>query len=216
MEQYKINEQYYQIPYEYFFKAYPLTEVIYKEFVNLCKTADIDFMSSYFNDNILSQDIYSTLKNDLFDIPDKHKYREIEKGTVYVSFDKLPHWYAVHAQFQHKIFKENQTYVFPEFHSDQTFLQNVAESNIKARGLFYYPKNSFREWHTNENDMPGMRFYFVYSDTYDSGMNFLIDNKVVTVYDKPKHVNCFCVSKHNPLWHNVFSYCNRFSLGLNI
>jgi hypothetical protein len=216
MEEYKVNEYYYQIPFQVFFRAYPFIENVYEDFITICKSADTEFLSNYLNNHILSQNIYQTLKNDLFNIPDVDKYKEIEKGTDFYFFEDVPHWYVAHAQFQHKIFEKNRTYVFPEFHKDNNFIENVAAYNIKARGLFFYPKNSFREWHTNENDLPGMRYYLIYSDTYNSGMNFLINDKVVTVHDKPHHVNIFHVSNNKPLWHNVFSNCNRFSLGLSL
>ena len=130
-------------------------------------------------------------------------------------FEDLPNWYLQHGMFSHQIHIDGTSHCFPEIHKDFDFLQNVRKLNISARGLFFYPKGSFREWHTNENDAIGVRYYIIYSDTSDSGMNFLVNDKVVTIYDKPNHVNIFSVFDHtNPCWHNVFSNCNRFSLGL--
>lgn len=216
MESYKVNDFYYQVPYSIFFKTYPIMKEIYDGFVDICESADTEFMSEYYNSNVLNQTNYKIWKSELFNVPNFEKYRLIEKGTNIGYFDDLPNWYTIHAMFKHEIYKYGKCFCYPEFHPDENLLKRVAKSKINARGLFFYPKNSFREWHTNENDLPGMRYYLIYSDKYDSGMNFLIDNEVVTVYDKPNHVNIFYVSNTKPLWHNVFSNCNRFSLGLNL
>jgi hypothetical protein len=94
--------------------------------------------------------------------------------------------------------------------------------NIKyteVRGLFWYPKGGFREWHTNEYTRQGWRLYLVYADEDEkSWFSFKHPEtgKLHIQPDRTGYINIFKVTKDPPFWHNVYSQTNRISLGIHV
>jgi hypothetical protein len=89
----------------------------------------------------------------------------------------------------------------------------------EVRGLFWYPKGGFREWHTNQYHRLGWRLYLVYADEDEkSWFSFKHPEtgKLHTLPDKTGYINIFKVTKDPPLWHNVYSQTNRISLGIHV
>ena len=94
--------------------------------------------------------------------------------------------------------------------------------NIKfteVRGLFWYPKGGFREWHTNQYHRQGWRLYLIYADEDEkSWFSFKHPEtgKLHTIPDCSGHINIFKITKDPPIWHNVYSQTNRISLGIHV
>tara|TARA_B110000881_G_C18467601_1_gene459587 strand:+ start:94 stop:969 length:876 start_codon:yes stop_codon:yes gene_type:complete len=110
-------------------------------------------------------------------------------------------------------------------HPIKSWLGNIYKSiygNIKftqVRGLFWYPKNGFREWHTNKYHKQGWRIYLIYADEDEkSWFSFKHPKtgKLRTIADKTGYLNIFKITKNPPIWHNVYSQCNRISLGIHV
>ena len=85
-------------------------------------------------------------------------------------------------------------------------------------GYFWYPRNSWCGWHTNQ-DIPGERLYLVYASEDNKSFFRYRDpetNKVVTITEpKGWSINRFTVPyiEDSQIWHCVFSYTNRISIG---
>lgn len=93
-------------------------------------------------------------------------------------------------------------------------------SGIRISGNFYYPPGGFREWHTNKDDEPGWRVYYVrVTEPNKSWFNYVdpITNTMYSVVDRDGYFNLFDLnSEDGLLWHSVYSDTHRFSLGLHI
>lgn len=101
----------------------------------------------------------------------------------------------------------------------KAFLKQVYpdSKSIELRGAFYYPKGGCRGWHTNE-DRPGRRVYFTYSDG-DSYFRYEDDRgEIVTDHDQlGASAREFIIPElPDQLWHCVVSDCNRISIGFLI
>jgi len=89
----------------------------------------------------------------------------------------------------------------------------------EVRGLFWYPKGGFREWHTNEHTRLGWRLYLVYADEDEkSWFSFKHPQtgKLHTMPDRSGYINVFKITKDPPVWHNIYSQTNRISLGIHV
>ena len=89
----------------------------------------------------------------------------------------------------------------------------------EVRGLFWYPKGGFREWHTNEYTRQGWRLYLVYADEDEKSWfsyKHPETGKLHTIPDKTGYINIFKITKDPPIWHNVYSQTNRISLGIHV
>jgi hypothetical protein len=88
-----------------------------------------------------------------------------------------------------------------------------------VRGLFWYPKGGFREWHTNRFHLSGWRLYLIECDEDErSWFAYKHPKTGIThrIPDRRGYINIFKVTKDPPLWHNVYSQTNRFSLGIHV
>lgn len=76
----------------------------------------------------------------------------------------------------------------------------------------YYP-GDYQGWHTN-SDVPGQRLYVAWaSESYQSGMRFIVDNQEIYSPDKKGwNIRLFTP----PVWHMVYSNCIRASVGFII
>ena len=113
-------------------------------------------------------------------------------------------------------------------------LQQALESVGFITGLFWYPPNGVREWHTNRYDTPGWRVYLTHVVPEQP---FEVEGKVAalvgssvsywqphqrtarTVRDRDAHAIIFRIGGRGeePFWHCIKSHdVHRFSLGLHV
>lgn len=77
-------------------------------------------------------------------------------------------------------------------------------------GSFYYAAEDFQGWHTN-GDGPSQRVYLVWTDHANrSGMRFKINSEEI---DSPDPGGWAIRAFTCPIWHCVYSHCNRVSQG---
>ena len=93
-------------------------------------------------------------------------------------------------------------------------------SLFEQRGVFWYPKGGFREWHSNypynqKTDFSGWRIYLVdVEEEGKSGFQYLDTNgELVHCPDRKGHANVFWLPRDRFFWHAVYSKTNRFSCG---
>ena len=90
--------------------------------------------------------------------------------------------------------------------------------HFEQRGVFWYPKGGYREWHTNHPydgvvQNAGWRIYLVDTDG-ESAFHYLdAHGELKTVSDKPLYANIFYLPPVTLFWHSVVSNANRFSCG---
>lgn len=96
----------------------------------------------------------------------------------------------------------------------------VWSSSFEQRGVFWYPKGGFREWHSNfpyneQTDKAGWRIYLVdVVEEGKSGFQYLNrEGEVVHCADRKGHANIFWLPEDRFFWHSVFSHTDRFSCG---
>lgn len=86
-------------------------------------------------------------------------------------------------------------------------------------GKFWYPKNGYMGWHTN-NAYPGFRFYCTHAQRANRSFFRYQDpdtKEIITSWDKKGWMGrLFLISKDKPLWHCVYSETNRISTGCNV
>ena len=89
--------------------------------------------------------------------------------------------------------------------------------SIVPTGYFMYPVTGYMGWHTN-SDTVGKRVYVTYVDkTGCSGFKYRCDGDVVDSVDSEKiTIREFNIEKDKPLWHAVYSECNRYSFGFRV
>jgi len=98
----------------------------------------------------------------------------------------------------------------------------VDSFGVRGSGYFYYPPGGYREWHTNFDDKPGWRFYYISCpEDHKSWFNYINPDTqgMTTIPDKNGYWNVFnlkTVDPLNPLWHSIYSDTHRFSLGLHV
>lgn len=94
--------------------------------------------------------------------------------------------------------------------------------SFEQRGVFWYPKGGYREWHSNfpyndHTDRAGWRIYLV--DVEEEGMSGFqyLDEKGKCTHcaDKQGYANIFWLPHDRFFWHAVFSHTNRFSCGFH-
>lgn len=94
--------------------------------------------------------------------------------------------------------------------------------SFEQRGVFWYPKGGYREWHSNfpyneTTDRAGWRMYLVdVEEEGKSGFQYLDDQAcVVHCADRKGYANIFWLPHDRFFWHAVFSHTNRFSCGFH-
>lgn len=95
------------------------------------------------------------------------------------------------------------------------------ETKIKRKysGFFWYPRDAFCGWHTN-NNVEGERMYFTWAPEDNQSFFRYKDadtGEIITSWDKKgwQH-RTFEVSRSKPCWHCVGSKTNRISIGLRV
>lgn len=90
---------------------------------------------------------------------------------------------------------------------------------VQFRGNFYYPAGGCREWHTNRMDLPGWRLYLIHNDPAESCQFHIYDehnDETIRFVDNENMMRLFRVSAQTPLWHNIVSNGDRWSMGFAI
>ncbi|MFF4160716.1 Nif11-like leader peptide family natural product precursor [Streptomyces sp. NPDC001678] len=97
-------------------------------------------------------------------------------------------------------------------------LENVFDGEVRCSGSLWYPPNSYRLWHTNEDD-PGWRMYVVDFDRPfdDDGRTSFFrylhprTQELVTLTERPRTVRFFKVSQdpEQLLWHCIVNPTDR-------
>ena len=94
--------------------------------------------------------------------------------------------------------------------------------SFEQRGVFWYPKGGYREWHSNfpyneHTDRAGWRIYLVdVEEEGKSGFQYLNKSGACThCADKKGYANIFWLPHDRFFWHAVFSHTNRFSCGFH-
>ncbi len=94
--------------------------------------------------------------------------------------------------------------------------KNMGVSNNPLLYKSYMGNNGYMGWHTN-CDKPGYRWYLVYN-THEkqSFFRWIDENKIYSVLEpKGWSINRFKVTDCNDeLWHSIFTFKERFSLGI--
>lgn len=199
INEYEVFSGVYQVPVEVVIDNMPFLYEIFSKYIEKCSLASEQF-KLYCNNDIKHANI--EWRNELFRMPDYDKYLSYEnKESVYIP-TKFQDWDRF-----------NGCYINNSLKNELKYDANINKFHIS--GLFYYPINGYREWHTNRFNVPGIRIYYpMFDQPCKSGMNFIINNEIKTLYDRVKYCNVFYVDSQEYKWHNVFSYCNRFSIGI--
>ena len=89
--------------------------------------------------------------------------------------------------------------------------------SIVPTGHFLYPVTGYMSWHTNSN-LPGKRVYINYVDVVGrSGFKYVKNNTLFDSVDTESvTIREFVPSEKDPLWHAVYSNCNRYSFGFRV
>ena len=94
--------------------------------------------------------------------------------------------------------------------------------SFEQRGVFWYPKGGYREWHSNfpyniGTDRAGWRIYLVDIEEEGlSGFQYLDEHgSVVHCADRKGYANIFWLPHDRFFWHAVFSETDRFSCGFH-
>ena len=94
--------------------------------------------------------------------------------------------------------------------------------SFEQRGIFWYPKGGFREWHSNfpyneQTDRSGWRIYLVdVEEEGKSGFQYLnAEGQNVHCEDKIGYANVFWLPHDRFFWHAIYSNTNRFSCGFH-
>ena len=94
--------------------------------------------------------------------------------------------------------------------------------SFEQRGVFWYPKGGYREWHSNfpyseDTDRAGWRIYLVdVEEEGKSGFQYLDEEgRCTSLADKKGYANIFWLPHDRFFWHAVFSHTNRFSCGFH-
>ena len=93
---------------------------------------------------------------------------------------------------------------------------NISKSLLgdKLTNIIVYPAYGGMSWHTN-GPRPSKRMYASWSENGDSGMNWYDIEKDKVIIDKDNigwNIRIFDI----PVWHCVWSKCNRLSIGYNV
>jgi hypothetical protein len=93
--------------------------------------------------------------------------------------------------------------------------------DFDVQGVFWYPKNGYREWHSNYNyitrkQATELRMYLIDVDEEEQSSFFYLDKdgKLLERKDHAKMVNIFMFPANQKFWHSVVSNTNRFSIGI--
>jgi len=94
--------------------------------------------------------------------------------------------------------------------------------SFEQRGVFWYPKGGYREWHSNfpynaHTDRAGWRIYLVdVEEEGKSGFQYLNEEgNCIHCADRKGYANIFWLPHDRFFWHAVFSRTNRFSCGFH-
>ncbi|MAA78476.1 MAG: hypothetical protein CL916_04390 [Deltaproteobacteria bacterium] len=94
--------------------------------------------------------------------------------------------------------------------------------SFEQRGVFWYPKGGYREWHSNfpyneHTDRAGWRIYLVdVEEEGKSGFQYINkEGECTHCADKKGYANVFWLPHDRFFWHAVFSHTNRFSCGFH-
>lgn len=98
-------------------------------------------------------------------------------------------------------------------------LDKYYKKPTQHRGTYSYHPGSRCGWHTNNNS-PGKRIYFTWSEEDNKSFFKYLDNEtdqIITKYDKKGwHINEFIIPKEGVFWHYVGSETCRKSIGFLI
>ena len=101
---------------------------------------------------------------------------------------------------------------FPDF--EQT-------ENFNMQGIFWYPNQGYREWHSNYDYkafMPSLEVRMYFLDVLEPEKSHFYyldkDNCLQAIPDKPNMVNVFFFPAFQKFWHSVVSHTDRFSMGM--
>jgi hypothetical protein len=213
------------IPIKEITNRFPLLGDIWKQYKGMCNYGthskeQTELINSFINEfPHLVQ-----MRNEVMSYPNKDNYYQYEKNDLFnnqihskkmCKFNDV--WNIANGKYQHLI----KNLSFPKYYWRENELNELKEIGADPRGNFYYPKGSFREWHTNVIHRPGYRIYFIScKEDGKSWFNYVDKetDKVVNLPDKNEYVNIFYVNDtlEEATWHSIYSETDRFSLGFNI
>jgi len=213
------------IPIKEITNHFPLLGDIWNQYKGMCNygTHSVE-QTDLLNSLIKDVPHLVQMRNEVMLYPNKEQYYNFEKNAIFnnqiYSKKKCDYndvWHITNGKYQHLI----NNLSFPKYYWREKELKELTKIGTDPRGNFYYPKGSFREWHTNVIHKPGYRMYFIScKEDGKSWFNYVDKDtdKVVNLPDKDEYVNIFYVSDilEEATWHSIYSETDRFSLGFNI
>lgn len=122
-------------------------------------------------------------------------------------------WWIYNGQ-SYMIHPENPILTFVK----EEIKKNIGGENTKITGCFFYDTNMFRVWHTNKWDLLGWRIYFIKTNQNNKSFFSYLDHNnnfsYEKLYDNNLTIRCFKITSIPPLWHSIYSECQRYSLGI--
>ena len=201
--------QVFQLPVQRVLTAFPELAPHWHELRKLWRTRRTD---SYFL-RCFAENAASPVAQELFtessQVPDLEKYTALERDGLRAYFPDSPY---VESRFLERSWILNRGKI-AHYHLPST-------DNFQAQGVFWYPNQGYREWHSNydyENDQPSTEFrmYMIDVEEEDASFFYYLDQfgQLQRLADKAAVVNLFLFPAKQKFWHSVVSHTNRFSLG---
>ena len=215
-----------QVPIARIVKDFPILDKVWSEYKGMCNYGTNPTEQTLLINNIVNNNKYLIeMRNEVMSYPDKKKYDTFEQNRSFngrsLSHIREPYnnvWRILGAKYIHTV----NNNCFPDYYWDKSQIEEMIKLGMEARGNFFYPKGSFREWHTNAYHVNGYRMYFIAKGPEDSYFNYINPdtNQVVNLQDRNEYANIFYVHGTNDwdkmIWHSINSNTDRFSLGFNI
>ena len=215
-----------QVPISRIIKDFPILGKLWGEYKCMCNYGTNPTEQTLKLNNLINKNKYLIeMRNEVMSYPDKVKYDTFEVDNSFKgrSLPKIrePYnnvWRVLNAKYIHTVNDKS----FPDYYWDKSNMQKMLDLGMEARGNFYYPKGSFREWHTNAYHVNGYRMYFIAKGPEESYFNYINPdtNQVVNLQDRNEYANIFYVygtdDWNKMVWHSIYSNTDRFSLGFNI
>lgn len=223
------NQTVYTIPIKDITKEFPILEKFWNEYKGMINYGTKPIIQTKILNTIIDENKYlKQMQIETLKYPNKKKYDILEEKRIYldnnksIQFPKITYefnnvWCVKDGKYQHLI--NNMS--FPKYYWRKDELDILKDLKLEPRGNFYYPKKSFREWHTNRFHIPGWRIYFISCKEDNKSFFNYIDpktDKLHHVPDRNEYANIFKVSNkpEKVVWHSIFSNTDRFSLGFNL
>jgi hypothetical protein len=188
-----INDHFNEFEKNYFLNLYNDILQCKKENFNICNTGNnSEYSNEYFSERVSEQRLKSLLKfsrNKSIDITaESYLYFISDVGDI--SSEVLD---SIKNKFENY--------------------------NVKQSGKFWYSNPGYMGWHTNLDSI-GLRIYVAVCDQHKKSFfryKDPITKEIITSYDNfGINIRLFSINKLLPLWHCVYSECERISFGIKL